>query len=178
MDATTQTADDAGAPRRPVPKIAKPRKGDRLDRSRDHGKCWSATGHPIAHYYQDGRYFDGQGNRMTMPGDEEREAADAAAQQKRRNAEAAELIRRAEKLKKGEDPEEVEDENGEVDGVNLRKWGLGEASYRFAAVREAIMSKYSRFLASEDQARDYLVEQGVISPGERKKVVIARKRTR
>lgn len=149
--------------------VVKPRKGDTLDRSRDHGKCWSSTGHPVAHYYQDGRYYNGQGKRIQMEGDAEREAADAEAQERRAKAEANALRKRADRIEAGEDPDAVEEgDNGEIDGVDLRAWGTGTKSYRFAAVREAIQHKWSRFVASEDAARDFLVDQGVVARGEDK----------
>jgi hypothetical protein len=168
-DAAAATAATPAKAKAATAKVLKPRKGDTLDRSRDHGKCWSSTGHPVAHYYQDGKYYNGQGKRIQMDGDAEREAADAEAQEKRRAVEAAALRKRADRLEAGEDPDTVEEgDNGEIDGIDLRGWGMGTKKYRFAAVREAIQHKWSRFVASEDAARDFLVDQGIVARGEDK----------
>lgn len=171
-DLQTQAPTKKGAP---VAKAAK--RVVTFDPSRDHGKVYSATGHPKAHYFQNGMYFDGQGDRVAMPGDAQREKVDAAARDKQREQKAAALRRQADAVEKGEDIDDVTGD-AEIDGVNLKAWAVGDTPYRFGAVREAIQIRFSRSVHNEDDARDFLVDQKVMSQAELNQYRIRRKRSR
>ena len=53
------------------------------------------------------------------------------------------------------------------DDVNLSAWALYQVQYRFALVRQAIDERYHRAgLANEAEARDFLIEVGLVSGAE------------
>lgn len=149
----------------------------KFNASRDHGKIWSANGHPRAAYEQNGYHYAADGTHIPMAGDAQQAKAQTAAQKKRMAGLAEMYDKKAEAARHGEDPDKITGDD-EVDGVDLRAWALRETPYRFGAVRQAIEIKYSRSVHTEHDARDFLVQQKVISPAENKQVKIAQARTR
>lgn len=142
-------------------------KVDLLDRSQDFGfvspPCDSMDDPPqLAHFYQNGKYYDANGNRVKMPGDEENDAARAAELERTRKARAVRLRKEAELLDQGLEPE-TPDEEVESAGVNLTQWALFQRNYRFAEVRKAIQTRYQRVLPTEDEARSFLIDEGVVT---------------
>lgn len=143
------------------------RKSDVLDRSRkrDIGTIYPPSNG--AHFFQAGpdgepRYFDAEGFRIKRPGDEVHEAAAAKKREEDRKAKAAKLRRQLAAIDAGEDYEEP-DEDVEAAGVNLTRWGLHGARYRFGEVRRAIQSRFNYVAPNERAAIEFLIEQGVFS---------------
>lgn len=166
---------DAAKANGKAPAPAKPTKYAKLDRSQDFGTIWSATGHHKAAFFQKGRHYDAQGDRIVLDGDKENEAVSDAIEKKRRTEHASRLRAQAAAVEAGEDPDAVTGDE-EADGVNLALWGSGQAKYRFGAVREAIQARFSRSLHTEHEAREFLVEQGVITSSDLKKAGLAVRR--
>jgi hypothetical protein len=55
------------------------------------------------------------------------------------------------------------DEHGDL---NLRLWAIGEQKSQWFKVRAAIKARYSKEVATADQARDFLMDEGVVTAAE------------
>ena len=154
---------------------ADPRKRDVLDRSRDFDTVWTSGRPSEAAYFQRGsdgvgRHYDGQGRRVQVEGDEDREKVETKTIQQTRAATAARFRKAAEQLESGEEP----DIDGiDESGVNLAAWGRREAQYRFAVVRTAIEQRFHKVIHNERDARDFLVEVKIITASDAKAAKIA-----
>jgi hypothetical protein len=116
----------------------------------------------LAHFWQGGKYYDANGERVRMPGDEENDAKRVAELARTRKQRAVRLRREAEMLESGVEPE-TPDEDVVAADVNLTQWVLYQRSYRFAEVRKAIHVRYNRIIPTEDEARNFLIDEGVVT---------------
>lgn len=144
----------------------------KLDRSRHFNQTSPPAPSPegrIAHFSQDGFYFDVEGNIIDgMMSAEDR----ARYQQMKIEMEAerkADEARRKAFAEAGIDPDSVtyktvRAESNEPDHVDLRQWVMRKQRYPWARVRDAIREKYQFVATSGDAARRFLVEDRGYEP--------------
>lgn len=157
-----------------VPRVqASRRRDDMIDRSRarDIGIVTppAPTLDPdrFAHLFQPGpsgepRYFDKDGRRVRMPGDDEREAEAAVERQRTALQRAKRLREQAEALERGEEPE-TPDEDVKEGEINLTEFALFRRNYDFREVRKAIQTRFNIVVKDEEQAIDVLIDQKVVT---------------
>lgn len=151
---------------------------DRLDTSRPYGRVtgdFVVRGVRVAYEQKarggGSRLFDHEGNRIYREG-EKRVAPPAPKRQggpMKPVAEAAQPQTAAEAGKEEDDEEEemppmtlpASVPEGDDDDVNLLAWGERQVTYRWAAVRDAIEARYGRVVNDENEARDFLQEEGI-----------------
>lgn len=137
--------------RKPVASVPRTTTTDILDRSRDYATIWPL--HEGAAFKQGGRYYTVEGKRVRMPG----EAVEAAPVAPRKGAKPAPVVAEDE-----QEPAEATDGDVVEGDVNLSAYAAGAMKYRFALVRTAILSRYSKAVVDEAQALEFLHEQGIV----------------
>lgn len=152
---------------------AKKARTDLLDKSRPFETLHPGGQFHGAFYAQDGRHYDLQGHRVSVP---DEDSAREEAMKRDRMARPPRMARAGDEPPADTSDLDMEDrdETGiaevRVGEVNLSAWATGAEEYRFAQVRMAIAERFSKVVTNEVDALDFLREQKVVSREEMRQV--------
>ena len=154
----------------------------RMDRSKAfatvHGERDADSKYANVHFIQDGLPFDASGFLILDHEDFEPNSENPSEKALKLRALAERKLKKASKGRPVVDPEDAdapsddadqgqdEGDDAEDDGVNLEAWLRGEQDVQWHILTQEIARRYKRRVSNQADAVLFLVEQGVVPPGE------------